>query len=101
MLSFTSLICTLPSYKSLIPVKPEPASFIIHQDSEGSKPHHLPKIKSSNTFTVGAYTAMFCCNVWPRKTFPPLAFGTIVEALGITILAAALSWGYVLMWAKG
>jgi hypothetical protein len=38
---------------------------------------------------------MFCCNVWPRKTFPPLAFGTVVEALGITILAAALHWGHL------
>lgn len=28
-------------------------------------------------------------------TWPPLAFGTVVEALGITLLAAALSWGHL------
>lgn len=38
---------------------------------------------------------MFVCNVWPRKTWPPLAFGTVVEALGITLLAAAVSWNHL------
>ena len=38
---------------------------------------------------------MFCCNVYPRKTFYPLAFGTAVEAAGITVLAAALNWGHL------
>lgn len=38
---------------------------------------------------------MICCNSWPRKTFHPLAFGTVVEAVGITLLAASLRWGHV------
>ena len=38
---------------------------------------------------------MFICNVWPRKTWHPLAFGTIVEALGITLLAAAVGWDHL------
>ena len=38
---------------------------------------------------------MFVCNVWPRTTWPPLAFGTVVEALGITLLAASLHWGHL------
>lgn len=45
--------------------------------------------------SVGAYTAMFVCNSWPRKTWPPLAFGTLVEALGITLLAVTLRWGHL------
>jgi hypothetical protein len=28
-------------------------------------------------------------------TFPPLAIGTVVEAVGITLLAAALSWAHL------
>ena len=57
-------------------------------------------IAFSNTFqlsiyTVGAYLAMFACNVWPCKTWYPLSFGTIVEALGITMIAAAISWGHL------
>lgn len=36
---------------------------------------------------------MFICNVWPRKTWYPLSFGTVFEALGITLLAASLHWG--------
>lgn len=38
---------------------------------------------------------MLASNRWPRQTFYPLAFGTIVEAVGITVLAAALSWGHL------
>lgn len=38
---------------------------------------------------------MFLCNIWPRKTWHPLSFGTIVEAVGITVLAASLSWGHL------
>lgn len=34
--------------------------------------------------------AMFMCNVYPRKTFVPLALGSIVEAVGVGILAYAL-----------
>ncbi|KAG0645371.1 Efflux pump FUS6 [Hyphodiscus hymeniophilus] len=39
---------------------------------------------------AGAYAAMFACNVYPRKTYPPLLLGTLLEALGITLLAVAL-----------
>lgn len=39
---------------------------------------------------VGAYLAMFTCNIYPRQTWFPLSFGTIIEPLGITILAVAL-----------
>ena len=38
---------------------------------------------------------MFICNRWPQKTWPPLAFGTVVEALGITLLAVALRMGHL------
>ncbi|KAH7336399.1 hypothetical protein BKA65DRAFT_431983 [Rhexocercosporidium sp. MPI-PUGE-AT-0058] len=41
----------------------------------------------------GAYLAMFAMGRWPRATIPPLLFGTIVEPLGITILASALNSG--------
>lgn len=39
---------------------------------------------------AGAYLAMFMCNRWPRQTFFPLFIGTIIEPLGITILAIAI-----------
>ena len=53
------------------------------------------RMTESDGCLVGAYMAMFTCNVWPRMTFPPLAFGTAVEAIGITLLAAALHWGHL------
>ncbi|ESZ98784.1 hypothetical protein SBOR_0833 [Sclerotinia borealis F-4128] len=43
----------------------------------------------------GVYLAIFTCNVFPRQTWYPLFFGTVIEPLGITILAAALSWGHL------
>ncbi|TGO86151.1 hypothetical protein BPOR_0330g00070 [Botrytis porri] len=43
----------------------------------------------------GVYLAMFACNVFPRQTWHPLFLGAIIEPLGITILAAALSWGHL------
>lgn len=39
---------------------------------------------------AGAYSAIFACNIYPRKTYPPLFLGTLLEPLGITILAVAL-----------
>ncbi|KAK5998022.1 MFS-type transporter ucsD [Cladobotryum mycophilum] len=39
---------------------------------------------------VGVYTCAFLCNKWPRMTFPPLLFGTIIEGTGIGVLACAL-----------
>ncbi|KAG4430010.1 hypothetical protein IFR05_014505 [Cadophora sp. M221] len=41
----------------------------------------------------GAYLAMFAMGKWPCATIPPLLFGTILEPLGITILASALNSG--------
>ncbi|KAF2396086.1 MFS general substrate transporter [Trichodelitschia bisporula] len=40
---------------------------------------------------VGAYSAMFICNVWPRQTFYPLMLGSTVEALGFALLTWATS----------
>ncbi|KAG4421958.1 hypothetical protein IFR04_004937 [Cadophora malorum] len=41
----------------------------------------------------GAYLAMFAMNKWPCATAPPLLLGTILEPLGITVLASALNTG--------
>ena len=41
--------------------------------------------------TVGTYLAIFFLNFWPRRTFPPLFIGTLVEPLGMTLLAHALT----------
>lgn len=38
---------------------------------------------------------MFACNVYPRQTWFPLAFGTLIEPLGITLLAVAINWDNV------
>ncbi|KAA8575712.1 hypothetical protein EYC84_004825 [Monilinia fructicola] len=43
----------------------------------------------------GVYLAIFACNVFPRQTWYPLFLGTVIEPLGITILAAALSWSHL------
>jgi hypothetical protein len=40
---------------------------------------------------VGVYTAMFLCNVWPAQTFYPLFIGSITEAVGLSLLAWAVS----------
>jgi hypothetical protein len=39
----------------------------------------------------GAYAAIFLCNIYPKQTWYPLFLGTIIEPLGITLLAVALS----------
>ncbi|ERT02478.1 uncharacterized protein SPSK_05032 [Sporothrix schenckii 1099-18] len=39
---------------------------------------------------VGAYSAMFASNVWPRQTIYPLLLGAITSAVGITVLAYAV-----------
>jgi hypothetical protein len=39
----------------------------------------------------GAYGAVFLCNVYPRQTWHPLFLGTLIEPLGITLLAIAFS----------
>lgn len=40
---------------------------------------------------VGVYTAMFCCNIYPLQTWFPLFAGTVIEPLGITLLAVAIN----------
>ena len=40
---------------------------------------------------VGVYTAMFLCNVWPAQTFYPLFIGSVTEAVGLSLLAWAVS----------
>jgi hypothetical protein len=40
---------------------------------------------------VGAYSAMFLCNRWPRQTFFPLMWGSIVETVGLSLLTYAVS----------
>src|SRR6187402_450592 len=35
--------------------------------------------------------AMYACNVWPLQTFFPMLLGTIIEPLGITILAVGIN----------
>jgi hypothetical protein len=53
-------------------------------------PLYIP-ITANADNTVGVYGAIFFLNAWPRRTFPPLFLGTLVEPLGITLLAHALT----------
>ncbi|KAB5582509.1 major facilitator superfamily domain-containing protein [Coniochaeta sp. 2T2.1] len=39
---------------------------------------------------LGAYLSMFMCNVYPKNTFSPVLFGSVVEAVGVGVLAWAL-----------
>ncbi|OHE90834.1 major facilitator superfamily transporter [Colletotrichum orchidophilum] len=39
---------------------------------------------------VGVYASAFLCNSWPRKTFPSIFIGSILEMLGIGLLAWAI-----------
>lgn len=43
----------------------------------------------------GAYSAMFCVNVWPRQTLHPLLLGSISSSVGITVLTWAISAGQI------
>jgi hypothetical protein len=40
---------------------------------------------------VGVYFAMFLCNRWPRQTFFPLLWGSIVEGVGLALLTYSIS----------
>jgi hypothetical protein len=40
---------------------------------------------------VGVYLAMFLCNRWPRQTFFPLMWGSIVEGVGLALLTYSIS----------
>lgn len=46
---------------------------------------------------AGAYLAIFCLNSWPRQTIHPLLLGTILEPLGITLLAVAIHQNHLPM----
>ncbi|OJJ47827.1 hypothetical protein ASPZODRAFT_15276 [Penicilliopsis zonata CBS 506.65] len=39
---------------------------------------------------AGVYSAVFLCNVWPRQTFVPLAFGTFAETIGLALVTWAI-----------
>lgn len=40
---------------------------------------------------VGVYMAILSSNTWPRQTLPPLVLGSIITAVGITVLAWAMN----------
>ncbi|RDL38545.1 uncharacterized protein BP5553_02885 [Venustampulla echinocandica] len=44
---------------------------------------------------VGVYSAMYMCNVYPRQTFTPLFLGSVIEAVGVTVLTWALHQGHI------
>ncbi len=48
-------------------------------------------LKTQLTVVVGVYLAMFACNIYPRQTWFPLTFGTLIEPLGMTLLAVAIN----------
>lgn len=48
----------------------------------------------------GAYAAIYACNVWPLQTWFPLFVGTLIEPLGVTLLAVAINQGH-LPWVYG
>ncbi|KAI0884696.1 MFS general substrate transporter [Annulohypoxylon maeteangense] len=39
---------------------------------------------------VGVYLSMVLCNIWPRQTFWPLLIGSVIEAVGVGMMAWAL-----------
>ncbi|KAI0142402.1 MFS general substrate transporter [Hypoxylon sp. NC0597] len=39
---------------------------------------------------VGVYSSLLLCNFWPRQTFLPLFLGSVIEAVGLGMLAWAL-----------
>ncbi|KAI1381540.1 MFS general substrate transporter [Hypoxylon crocopeplum] len=43
---------------------------------------------------TGVYLSLILCNSWPRQTFLPLFLGSVVEAVGIGMLAWALYFEY-------
>lgn len=42
---------------------------------------------------VGVYLSMFLCNRWPRQTFWPILLGSIIEAVGLGLMAWAIDGG--------
>ncbi|KAI1340138.1 major facilitator superfamily domain-containing protein [Xylariaceae sp. FL0016] len=39
---------------------------------------------------VGVYVSMYLCNRWPRQTYHPLLLGSVIEALGVGMMAWAI-----------
>lgn len=46
--------------------------------------------KLTRNLPVGVYMSTFMCNSWPRKTFPPIFIGSVIEMVGIALLAWAI-----------
>ncbi|KAK1596067.1 major facilitator superfamily transporter [Colletotrichum navitas] len=40
---------------------------------------------------VGVYASALMCNAWPRKTFPPIFIGSVLEMTGVALLAWAIN----------
>lgn len=45
--------------------------------------------------SIGVYSAVLFSNVWPRGTFFPLFLGSVIEAVGVGMIAWAMSTGHV------
>lgn len=45
--------------------------------------------------SIGVYSAVLFSNVWPRGTFLPLFLGSVIEAVGVGMIAWAMSTGHV------
>ena len=39
---------------------------------------------------MGVYLSVYFCNVRPKKTWHPLMFGSVIEAVGVGVLSYAL-----------
>lgn len=44
---------------------------------------------------IGVYSAVLFSNIWPRGTFLPLFLGSVIEAVGVGLIAWAMSTGHV------
>ena len=44
---------------------------------------------------VGAYSAMFLANIWPKQTWYPIFIGSILETVGFAVLIYALHIGHM------
>jgi hypothetical protein len=58
-------------------------------DAGGSLVYYVPGMG------VGAFLAIYMCNVYPKKTFHPILLGSVVEAVGVGVLAWALYVGHL------
>ena len=44
---------------------------------------------------LGAYLAMFFCNIWPKQTWYAIMGGSVIETVGFAVLTWALHTGRV------